>query len=63
MLSALILVYTVASNFTDKKNHTRSSSTPGVIQYQSKGDVEGNIQGEEGKHLPDPLEEGFDIPL
>ena len=63
MLSALILVYIAALNFSDKTNHTGSGSTAGVIQYQSKGDTTENIQEEEDKHLPDPLEQGFDLPL
>ena len=47
MLSALILVYIAALNFSDKTNHTGSGSTAGVIQYQSKGDTTENIQEEE----------------
>ncbi len=62
ILSGLVILLTIS--FASKDNSAKRSggSTAGVVNFSNIGDAE-KLDSKVEKRLPDPLDDGFDLPL
>jgi hypothetical protein len=63
LLSAIILILVLSTAFRDAEDEKKTGSTAGVLS-DGKVNIENTaFQQQSNDGLPDPLEDGFDLPL
>ena len=62
ILSGVVLVLTISGTSKDNSTKRNSGSTAGVINLSNMGEIE-TLDSQVEKQLPDPLDQGFDLPL
>ena len=62
ILSGLVIILTIYGTSKQNTDNSSNGSTAGVINFTNVGETE-KLDSQKNKQLPDPLDEGFDLPL